>query len=292
MLLPAGFYGFAVNIGAYGKRTEYIIMGPGCCTYYVDIVLQFMQGTIPKEKGKGKGEISMYKNKSNKILRFASFILMFTLVSTCLLSGTLAKYVSSFGGNDSARVAKWDFNATNLGTGTTQTINIFNTAYGTTVQSADGTKIVAPGTTSSFDLQFTGKSEVESKITFGITEENNGTRIPLIYKINGKYYSNYYTAGNHYLRLNETSSSVQTIAIEGNLVSMQTDMNAGITVPVNTLYSSRNTSIEWYWAFEEYNDAAGTTLTTSKDQYDTNLGIASPADTVKLTITATATQVD
>ena len=45
--------------------------------------------------------------KKNKMLRIASILLVVTLLSTCVISGTFAKYVTKAEGQDQARVAKW-----------------------------------------------------------------------------------------------------------------------------------------------------------------------------------------
>lgn len=45
--------------------------------------------------------------KKNKMLRIASILLVVTLLSTCVISGTFAKYVTKAEGEDHARVAKW-----------------------------------------------------------------------------------------------------------------------------------------------------------------------------------------
>ena len=45
--------------------------------------------------------------KKNRIMRVFSVLLALTLISTCAISGTFAKYVTRAEGEDAARVAKW-----------------------------------------------------------------------------------------------------------------------------------------------------------------------------------------
>ena len=45
--------------------------------------------------------------KKNRIMRVFSVLLALTLISTCAISGTFAKYVTKAEGEDAARVAKW-----------------------------------------------------------------------------------------------------------------------------------------------------------------------------------------
>ena len=46
--------------------------------------------------------------RENKTLKLALVLLVAVVLTTCTISGTFAKYVSSSEGSDTARVAKWD----------------------------------------------------------------------------------------------------------------------------------------------------------------------------------------
>lgn len=48
--------------------------------------------------------------KKNKFMRIASVLLIVTLLSTSVISGTFAKYTTEAEGSDSATVAKWGVN--------------------------------------------------------------------------------------------------------------------------------------------------------------------------------------
>ena len=45
--------------------------------------------------------------KKNRMMRVASALLVAVLLTTCAISGTFAKYVSTATGEDAARVAYW-----------------------------------------------------------------------------------------------------------------------------------------------------------------------------------------
>lgn len=93
--------------------------------------------------------------KKNKMMRIAAVLLIVTLLSTCAISGTFAKYITVGEGEGSARVAKW-------GIEISMTDNLFSNQYETddaeyagrnngdgktySVVSADGADVVAPGT--------------------------------------------------------------------------------------------------------------------------------------------------
>ena len=59
--------------------------------------------------------------KKNKMMRIASVLLVAVLLSTCAISGTFAKYVTTDSGSDSARVAKFAFTVSENGTDFTTT---------------------------------------------------------------------------------------------------------------------------------------------------------------------------
>ena len=109
--------------------------------------------------------------RKNKMMRLASALLVAVLLSTCAISGTFAKYVTSDTSADSARVAKWGVSVVASGD------ELFNNEYtdttnGLTVKSKDDANVVAPGTSntefSAAGLTFTikGAPEVDVKITY------------------------------------------------------------------------------------------------------------------------------
>ena len=56
--------------------------------------------------------------KTNKIMRVASVLLVAVLLTTCAISGTFAKYVTTGNTGDGARVAKWGIVMDSTGTAT------------------------------------------------------------------------------------------------------------------------------------------------------------------------------
>lgn len=91
----------------------------------------------------------------NKMMRIASILLVATLLTTCAISGTFAKYVTKVSGEDTARVAKWGIVLDIASDG------IFAEKYAASdakylaaegkysvESSVEGEKVVAPGTNS------------------------------------------------------------------------------------------------------------------------------------------------
>ena len=232
----------------------------------------------------------MTKTKRSRILSLMSLLLLFTLISTCLMSGTLAKYISTSTGSDSARVAKWGFDGIN-------TLDIFDNAYGTTVIAAGGASgdnVVAPGTSKAFTFGFaSGLSEVTSKITFAISETNAGN-IPIVYEFGGSYYSSV-LSGTVYLKM-PGASAFTAVTIAGNLAALSTAISATSAyaiIPPNTNYSTlTGGTITWYWAFEQDGTSTAGGDIATRDTADTALGLAATAATVQLDVALTAEQVD
>lgn len=116
--------------------------------------------------------------KKNTMMRVASALLVAVLLSTCAISGTFAKYVTESSGIDSARVAKWGVTAHVKGSlfedsyqdaPTTFTQN--ETGRDITVQAAQSTDLVAPGTKNEEGMTFvlTGTPEVDVNVAIAVT---------------------------------------------------------------------------------------------------------------------------
>lgn len=86
--------------------------------------------------------------KKNKMMRLASLLLVAVLLTTSVIGGTFAKYVTVQSGSDSARVAAWGF-----GDATTVEFNLF-TYTDANVKSSNNDKIIAPGTAGDAEFQF------------------------------------------------------------------------------------------------------------------------------------------
>lgn len=124
--------------------------------------------------------------KKNKMMRIASILMVATLITTCAISGTFAKYVTKVEGTDTARVAKWGVLLTVSAEGT------FKTEYATdenednlpdpyatpyagevSVKSSTKDKVVAPGTgmdeEEALIATVTGTPEVATRYTLKIS---------------------------------------------------------------------------------------------------------------------------
>lgn len=115
--------------------------------------------------------------KKNKMMRLASVLLVLTLLSTSVISGTFAKYTTQDSASDSARVAKWGVELQVVG-------NLYGESYKDTIETTDNTtitvktsdsmEVVAPGTKNEegFSFSLNGQPEVDGKIVTKIEYRN------------------------------------------------------------------------------------------------------------------------
>ena len=207
--------------------------------------------------------------KKNRAMRLAALLLVAVLMSTCGISGTFAKYVTEVEATDTARVARWGIDST-----ATVAFDLFDTAYGTTVNSQYGDNVIAPGTTKTEMIQLTyvGQEiapEVDYTIDLNVAESSIGDNINanpnILWSFNGSAWGTW---------------DAMITAIEAYHEN----------VDANNLPTIAKTGIEikWKWAFDENDSDA----VANHDAWDTAMGNAETLETVKLTIKLVATQVD
>lgn len=118
----------------------------------------------------------------NRFLRLASGLFVLCLITTSVISGTYAKYVTGDNGNDTARVAKWGVELSTSGTlfgthyaatGTDETAD--SIVVNSTNVASTGGNVVAPGTKNNkgFQVKLTGQPEVAYKVTAETTDVEN-----------------------------------------------------------------------------------------------------------------------
>lgn len=233
--------------------------------------------------------------KANRLMKVGGLLLVLTLITSCFVGGTFAKYVSQGQGEDNARVAKWGVVVEITGDG-------FKTEYGkddmdadiqgNTVISSNGDKVVAPGTKGTFGgVKITGKPEVAVKVQTIADVNLSGWNVadggefycPLIFtigstKINGLDYSAS-TAGG------ESSFEAAIKKAIQDATTKEYEANTDLSEV------SKNITYSWEWPFE---GSIGTDASQS-DVLDTKLGdlaAAGNAPKVEITVTTTVTQID
>lgn len=231
----------------------------------------------------------MNKNKS---MRAAGGLMIATLLSTSIVSGTYAKYVTSDSAKDSARVAKFGVEVKADGT-------LFDTTYKSvanenvpgagetdaailTVQSSNNDKLVAPGTKNDEGISFsvTGQPEVDVAVKIEIANTSDvwlgtGTYPNMT---NGDVFDNKYVADNDiftttdaYYPIKYTLKQAGAEIATGNLDTIISALNTALNgTGSETVYKAGTDlstvlgafQLTWEWDF----DASGA------DKQDTLLG--------------------
>lgn len=237
--------------------------------------------------------------KKNVMMRVASIMLVLVLMSSSVISGTFAKYVTSGTGTDSARVAKW-------GVGVVVNGETFATAYvrdddtmdavaksriGTnSVVSGNSVDVVAPGTKGDLaGVTLAGIPEVATHVTYvgqfdieNWVDQNGAFYCPLIITI--KTVGEDGNPAEVVLNGQRYDSAVQFEADVNNYINAYSKYYAAGTNLAEQ--GAENLDITWQWPFSTSAD---------NDVRDTFLGDQAAKDnaaTVQLTLTCTVTQVD
>lgn len=233
--------------------------------------------------------------KKSRSMRLASALLVLTLLSTCMISGTFAKYVTSDSASDSARVAKFGVVVTASG-------DLFDDEYkgeadAVTVQTAakldasydpnNPDNVVAPGTKNEEGMTFavTGKPEVKVKVDVvvtkkGATADDQDPEEEIFLKANntlpdmttGNATDTFENTADYYpvkYTLTQTKEGATPIKVTFNTVAdLETALEAFTKeyAPNTDLAKEVGTiNITWAWDFD--NSGAGT-----YDKQDTLLG--------------------
>lgn len=212
--------------------------------------------------------------KKNIMMRLSALLLVAVLLTTCVISGTWAKYVTSNESEDSARVAKFgvEIKFTNF--------DAFKDEYEGVVESSTEDDLVAPGTSGSFGtIVVTGTPEVDVNVEFEVTLTLTN------WNVDGQYYCPLsITVGPDTLYGMDYDSAdlfvaavVEKIEAQNNVYQANENLANEIT-PV---------AVSWEWAFDSVNDV--------NDVKDTALGNAAAegkAATIYLKIVCTVTQIE
>lgn len=219
--------------------------------------------------------------KKNKMMRIASALLVAVILTTCAISGTFAKYVTSGSGSDSARVAKFGVTVT----GTANTFEktyakddmSFTLAANTVVSTED---VVAPGTSGSMAaFTINGTPEVAVRVNFTGSLELGDKWVDST----AAYYCPIeVTVGDTTFKgLDYASADEFEAAVNAKIATFTNDYAAGTNL--NGIGGDAP-AISWKWAFEGNDNV--------KDTYLGDQAAAGEAATISLDITATVTQID
>lgn len=211
--------------------------------------------------------------KKNKSMRAAGGLMIATMLTTSIVSGTYAKYVTSGTAKDTARVAKFGvvvkaegslFDKNYLETSNTPT----DTDTGISVKSLStpADNVVAPGTKNDTGLSFsiTGTPEVDVNVKIEVANTSAD-----IFLKEGTYPEmttsadddNFELAADYY-PIKYTLTKHDGSTVTGNLDEITDELNANATYHAgeDLTDSLGNFTLTWDWAFEQGYDEADTLL--------------------------------
>lgn len=219
--------------------------------------------------------------KKNKMMRAASALMVATLLTTSVISGTFAKYVTKGSGSDWAHVAVWGFNTTSI-----DITDLFKDEYDSTVKSGDEyhSDVIAPGTTRSAKFGFTYRESADAPevaYTFSVDTEGSSCSEYIENNPNIKWRLDNGDWGNWDTLLADIE------ALSGD--ASGTKEYAPGELPRAFNKTTYEHTVTWKWAFDEYDNTSFNA--TNYDIIDTAMGNDGSA-VVNLVITITATQKD
>lgn len=243
--------------------------------------------------------------KKNKMMRIASVLLVAVILTTCAISGTFAKYVTTADGSNTARVAKWGVKISGMAN------SLFSQTYAkdteTTIANTvvASEEVVAPGTKNDTGVTFslTGTPEVAVKIDF-VVKGSASDDITDVVLPAGTYtdwtqapYSGTFTLADPYnpvvftLKDGATTLKTGTLAQIEAFLEGKTDKYAPGTDLSGILGGTSGTyTLTWAWAFE-VNDKADTLLGNLAEG-TLQSAISGASTSIDFAIAITATQID
>ena len=216
--------------------------------------------------------------KKNIMMRMAAVLLVGVLLTTSVIGGTFAKYVTSDTETDTARVAKWGVEVDVVIDGAfateydikTATDDLNGTAIAKSVVNVAADKnLVAPGTEGTLlaKAAISGAPEVAVNITKVADLKLAG------WEVGGVYYCPLIING--IKGLDYSSMAEFEAAVEASLaVNVNCQANADL---------AQDTTVAWEWPFY---------VSAENDVKDTALGNLATAPTIEFTYTVTVTQID
>ena len=221
--------------------------------------------------------------KKNVMMRVASVLLICVLLTSSVISGTFAKYVTAQTGDDYARVAKFGVEITAIGKMFAKEYDTEDPADAAVVGAksvVSGVNVVAPGTSGELSaIKITGTPEVAVEVKYTATVDfGDNWKVagdvyycPIEITIDGTTYK-----GTDYANIGEFEA-----AIAKAITDQSKKYAAGTTLEDDALCA---VEISWAWAFEGNDDVK-----------DTFLGDAAADGTeiyIDIDLSCTVTQID
>ena len=215
--------------------------------------------------------------KKTKLMRAALLLLVLTLITSCFVGGTFAKYTTSASGSDTARVANWGFKPTTIKLG-----DLFKTTYDNVLGADD---VIAPGTGNSVQFGFTyGGATTAPEVAY--TFEVSATESTCDPSIKDNDNIQWRLDNGDWGNWDKLIADIE--ALDGNKTGNKYAPGQ-LPKAFETAGDNMHT-VAWQWAFQT-TDTDGV-VNAAQDVIDTRMGNADNLAAVTLKITVTATQID
>lgn len=229
--------------------------------------------------------------KKNIMMRLSALLLVAVLLTTCVISGTFAKYTTTDSATDTAKVAAWGIQLTVDGDDVLYDDE--KTGNEVTAVKVTSNALAAPGTYQKLaTVNLTGTPEVAYKIVVDVDLElanwtvDGNVYCPLVFTVDGDPYkidaTNTDTA-----KLAAAIEKAVLIAIAGGDAASATASGNGLIYEVKydagtavATGAADGVVVDWLWAFNGDN------------VNDTKLGDAATKATIYFELTVTVEQVD
>lgn len=226
--------------------------------------------------------------KKNIMMRLSALLLVAVLLTTCVISGTFAKYTTADSATDKATVAAWGIELTVEGEDVLYDDNKTDTELATSVKA---TNLAAPGTYQKLaKVSLKGQPEVAYKIVVDVDLElenwtaNSAYYCPLVFSVDGTNVAGTFASAED---LEAAVEKAVLIAIAGGDAASATasgtglkyevEYNAGTAVATG---AADGVVVDWLWAFD------------GENAKDTELGNATTKATIDFKLTVTVEQVE
>ena len=214
--------------------------------------------------------------KKNYMMRLAAVLLVLVLLSTCVISGTFAKYVTDGSASDEARVAKWGVTIDAKDDGDSKAVLDADAAgEEAQISVAKEMKLLAPGTKGDLvNVNVEGKPEVAVIVEVVFNLDLTGWKIgedeycPLVFTV-------------------KVGESTQTFAYTTSVAKLEKDVEDYVNAVSQNYAADTDFSkildlaISWEWAYS---------VDDATDVKDTALGDLNEAPKMKVSYNITMTQ--
>ena len=235
--------------------------------------------------------------KKNRMMRLASILLVLVLMTSSVVGGTFAKYVTSVESFDKARVAYWGFQSEN----SMNITGLFANTYGSTVDSINDDDVLAPGTDGKATFQFAWDEDTTAWDDAAVNV--TGPEVSYEFKIEVEEVIDKLIEENPNIQwaLVKGNVEVSTIGIEewkrwddmvAEIKGLSGEADGSCVYNPNTLPNAFTRdddtyTIAWQWLINDSDEEDD-----EQNKYDTKMGNAQLLDDCSIKITITATQLD